>query len=108
MLCLYKRIFRGHVFNAITWFVISCITIWGVASFFGIIFQCVPIPRYLEDPSDPNLHCVDDFRMYHAHAVIDVVFDFIILILPWPFIWQLKMPIRRKLAAMLSFFFGCL
>lgn len=87
---------------------IAVVIIWGCTIFFGNIFQCTPIGKYLRNSRDPSLHCVNSLQMYYAHSISDVCIDFIIMVMPWPTIWRLQMSTHRKVAVTIVFVVGCL
>ena len=87
VLLLYRRIFRGNVFDLITWALIALVTGWMIAFFFANLLECVPIDHsWMSAPGqglDP--HCIDALPMYFAGVYSDVVLDFLILAVPIPF-----------------------
>lgn len=57
---------------------------------------------------DGFAECILTFESirYLAQAYMDVIFDFIILVIPIPLIWNLNMPLRRRLGVMSIFLVG--
>ncbi|KAM3089573.1 hypothetical protein ACMFMG_001158 [Clarireedia jacksonii] len=109
ILLLYLRIFRGNVFTITTWTMFVLVVIWMVAFAFASLFQCIPIPLYLRvGQMGPGLHCIETLKLYYAHSGSDTAMDLIIMAIPWPQIWKLKMPTRTKLAVTAIFFLGAL
>ncbi|KAI9699173.1 MAG: hypothetical protein M1820_007252 [Bogoriella megaspora] len=98
ILFFYRRIFRGKVFNVITWIVIVLVSLWTLI--FGLvwIFSCGAHPPLLwTEFSEISSHCLNIFDQMMAGAVVDWVFDIFIIALPCTMVWQLQMPLRQKL-----------
>lgn len=90
---------------------IAVVIAWGLTVFFGNIFTCTPIGKYLRETQnidDPSLHCANSQQMTLAHGYSDVLLDFVIMVMPWPTIWKLRMDVPRKIAVTVVFVLGCL
>ncbi|KAI9172570.1 Satratoxin biosynthesis SC22 cluster protein [Paramyrothecium foliicola] len=59
------------------------------------IFICTPIKHYW-DPRVPG-RCLDQPKIFLTDTAIAFVTDFLILIIPIPLTWKLRMPLRRKM-----------
>lgn len=68
------------------------------------IFACTPI-RGFYDFSVPA-KCINTVQFYWASAVLNVITDFLILVLPMPVVWKLHMSLRRKIGVSLLFVMG--
>ena len=68
--------------------------------------QCIP----LEKVWDPTVagHCINSNAFYKAGSATDVVGDFAILFLPIPAVWDLQMPLKKKLGIISIFTLGSL
>lgn len=109
ILFFYRRIFRGKVFSAIIWATIMLAVAWGSGYFFTLLFMCTPTSLYVhQGSSTPGVHCVNRKQVYYSLAMSDFLIDIIILIIPWPFIWKLHMPLRHKIAITGIFLLGFL
>lgn len=76
---------------------------WGV---FGGIFLCMPTQK-LWSPELPG-HCRDAQTYWTSVAGVDIGLDFLVLLLPIPFIAGLHLPRRQKVVTMLVFLLGFL
>lgn len=99
VLLLWKRAFTLHY----TWFRISLGVIAflsltsNVAAFTAIIFQCSPIKKaWLQDAVEG--HCIDSRRLYIVHAVLSLLVDLSIVVIPLPLVWGLHSNRRTKMA----------
>ena len=52
--------------------------------------------------------CLNDLSIQVASAAVNVLSDFLILLMPFPCIWQLQLPVRRKIGISAIFAFGSL
>jgi len=108
ILYFYRRIFRGRAFAIINWTTIGLVIMHLIAFFFPVLFQCTPVTLSLQNPYSPEVHCIDHIAVYYGSAGSDTILDLIILVIPWPFIWKLQMPVRHKLAVTGIFLLGIL
>lgn len=79
------------------------------------LLQCRPVYAFWSrvDPRNPlspsDYHCdINQRRYYYGTAIPNIVTDLAILGLPAPYIWQLHLPIRQKLAVTGIFLVGLL
>ena len=95
-------------------------TLWGlfafnaghiIAVFLVVVFQCTPVHMYwdhfktdviLDDGTvvNPNYHCIDQAAFSISTAGVAVATDVVILMVPVFIMWNLRMPLRRKLAVL--------
>lgn len=110
LLFLWKRIFsRARLFVIFCWVMIGVISAWCIAFFFSTLFQCgtqwdwnwAPIGFFLTE-------CADTLDMLTAFTATDLFTDFIIMFMPVPLIWKLRMPMRKKLGVTSIFMVGLL
>ena len=124
-LCVaYLRILSGgqRLYRIIVWAVmITCIA-GHVACTLVLIFQCIPVSI---SPRWSSLHlilttfkvqkswipatigsCLADVPTFTGLAIVTIVYDIIIFLLPIPLIWVLQIRKRRKIALMGVFLLG--
>ncbi|KAI1733402.1 hypothetical protein F4680DRAFT_464042 [Xylaria scruposa] len=87
------------------------VLIWANLLFYGAIFlsfilACIPRAK-ISNPAIPGI-CLDTHASIIATSAINVVSDFTILITPLVSIWQLQMPIKKKLSVATVFGVGVL
>lgn len=106
VLFFYRRLFTvGAVRRAIM--ATMGVTIsWLLAFVFAAAFLCDP-PRKQWDTTVPG-HCGDQIAMDEAMVVTNMFTDVIIMVLPMPTIWTLKLKLREKLALTAAFSLGVL
>ncbi|KAF4628590.1 hypothetical protein G7Y89_g9560 [Cudoniella acicularis] len=102
ILFLYRRIFQGKIFDAVTKILIGFVIVWTITFFLAFLLQCVPV-TIAEIPGTNN-HCINLTPVTEAFGVSGTITDFMILLIPMPNVWKLRMTVRDKLAV--SFIFG--
>ncbi|KAL8795742.1 MAG: hypothetical protein Q9195_001793 [Heterodermia aff. obscurata] len=74
---------------------------------FVTIFACRPI-RAAWDPSVAGAKCLDLNLAYISQAIMNVITDFVILLLPMPILWGLHLDRNKKLQLIGIFMTGSL
>ncbi|KAI9727186.1 MAG: hypothetical protein M1834_008494 [Cirrosporium novae-zelandiae] len=105
ILCFYLRIFFGQRFKfwvSVTGFMILG---HGVGVLFAAIFQCSPI-AYTWDKAIMDGTCFNQQAFYRYVSIPVIVTDVMIMILPLPFLWKLKVSTSQKIALTGVFILG--
>ncbi|KAF2237619.1 hypothetical protein EV356DRAFT_510579 [Viridothelium virens] len=109
VLFFYRRIFQGRAFNIASWTLIGVAVAWAVTFFVAILAACrTHLYTNFESLGALKMKCVDTFVVLICLAVFDVIVDLAILIMPIPLVLALKMPMRRKVAVILTLMVGAL
>lgn len=72
-----------------------------------IIFQCTPV-QYFWDKTIPGGHCVNQDLGYAIDSTINAIQVMVAVLLPIPILWDLQMPLAKKIRCMLALFVGVL
>ncbi|KAF2008703.1 hypothetical protein BU24DRAFT_429272 [Aaosphaeria arxii CBS 175.79] len=105
-LTLYARLFRvSKRMRQVLWGFGVIVTLWWAAIAVTSWMECHPRMKTL-DPTIPGECPGLGMPYYYALAIINPIFDFIILLLPVPLIWQLYMPTGKKLLVVAVMLFG--
>ncbi|MCJ1407200.1 hypothetical protein MMC19_001271 [Ptychographa xylographoides] len=104
ILFLYNRIFPQRWFKRSLKVIGVFIIAWAVSAFFGAIFQCVPLAA-LWDPTVSGV-CIRYGDLSLVIGIFNILTDFIILGLPVPLVWQLKISTQRKWLLTATFMMG--
>ncbi|KAL4927487.1 uncharacterized protein BDV17DRAFT_292487 [Aspergillus undulatus] len=108
ILFLWKRIFNpSRQFRMFCWIMVGFITAWSISFFFATLFQCgtnwswnwAPIGFFLTE-------CTNTLDMLTVFTGTDLLTDFIIMLMPVPIIWRLKMPTAKKIGVTSLFMVG--
>ncbi|KAL3478697.1 hypothetical protein BJX99DRAFT_256347 [Aspergillus californicus] len=108
ILFLWKRILSPiRSFQLFCWFMIGIVAAWSISFFFATLFQCgthwhwnwAPIGFFLTE-------CTDTLNMLTVFCGTDLLTDFVIIFMPVPIIWRLRMSVRKKIAVTGMFMVG--
>ncbi|KAI4725483.1 hypothetical protein E4T49_06728 [Aureobasidium sp. EXF-10728] len=97
MLFFYKRLTLGSFHNKLIkylfWFTsISYFVVW-----FVLIFGCFPTHMNWQVTPAPPWKCAFRPQNFLAVAIPNILTDAAILMVPIPMLWQLKMPLKKKI-----------
>ncbi len=92
---MYRRIFVGVGMRRATLIALLVLIAWGIALIVSLAMICLPIEA-LWDPTVQG-HCMPFVPAFFAPAVINMVTDFSIFLLPLPAIKQLQLPLKQKI-----------
>ncbi|MCJ1394480.1 hypothetical protein MMC18_007358 [Xylographa bjoerkii] len=104
ILFLYRRIFVTPKFHLVTIPVICMVIFWCVGSLFPTIFQCQPMAAAW-NPTMAGT-CINVPKLFLAGTIANLLTDVIILCLPSPVIWSLKLSRRKQLVVSGVFLVG--
>ncbi|CAI7590130.1 unnamed protein product [Penicillium glandicola] len=108
ILFLWKRILSPiRSFQLFCWVMIGIVTAWSTSFFFATLFQCgtswdwnwAPIGFFLTE-------CTDTLNMLTVFCGTDLLTDFVIMLMPVPIIWRLRMSVRKKIGVTSVFMVG--
>ena len=68
------------------------------------IFACRPVAGFYDMNIRPT--CIDDLKFYLATAILNIVTDLYILVLPIPMVWRLNTNMNKKFAISAMFMLG--
>ena len=106
LLMMYYRIFRVPYFKKMAWAVGTFVMVWVVTITFLFIFICVPVAK-MWYPDLPG-KCINQVATWIANAASTIFTDLIILLMPLPPLWGLKLGKREKIGLTAAFGLGSL
>jgi hypothetical protein len=104
ILLFYRRIFTLHRFNLLVWFLIWFCIAYIVGICIAALLECVPT-QYRWDLTVHG-YCINVGAEVVAGSAVSVTTDFIVLLMPIPFVAKLHTPLRRKLQVIGIFLLG--
>lgn len=104
ILAQYLRIFSSRCTRIWCYVLLVLLVPAAVWSIFAGTFLCTPVAK-LWKPHLPG-HCMDPRSYWISAASINIVMDFVVLLLPLPAITQLRLPRRQKICLVLMFALG--
>lgn len=102
----YRRVFPLPNFQRICNIALGFLVIWAVAGFLGAVLNCLPLERNW-DASAPN-NCSGRVKFWVAYAIMHVITEVLILIMPLPLLKTLPLPKVQKGVLMAIFCLGFL
>ncbi|KAF2726542.1 hypothetical protein EJ04DRAFT_396744, partial [Polyplosphaeria fusca] len=114
VLFLYRRIFvvdpslrNGR--NIFFLVIITLVGMWAIAYTFAFMLPCMPnIQVYFVNPDNWIYECIDTLTLGYSYAISDFISDALVILIPVPFIWQLRLSTARKLSVLAVFCLGIL
>lgn len=106
----YLRIFPSQNFRIVCYIVISWVAIFTVLIEFFTLFQCRPISYNWEGwKGDYGSHkCANLNARAYASSLINIAQDFVVLILPTPWLLKLNVTLKKKINILIMFSIGTL
>jgi hypothetical protein len=98
----YRRIFTSSTTLYITNGLLVVVAIGGLVQVFFSIFFCIPISGFWDVTG--NAKCLPRLPMWYVNAVMNIVTDCAIFVLPLPALYKLQLGKKQK--AVLIFVFG--
>ncbi|KAK8058165.1 hypothetical protein PG994_008613 [Apiospora phragmitis] len=108
ILMFYFRISPDKRFHLAVGGMIGLLSVYSALYILLNIFGCMPISDSwnVAKQAAGEAKCIDKGKFYLAAVVVNVVIDFIIMLLPIPVLAPLQMPLRRKISLCLLFATG--
>jgi hypothetical protein len=107
-LFFYARIFGvvNTTFKYALWTVHALNLFWLVGFLFAVGFECTPVEKAWK-PSLPG-KCANTGVLWLASGIISLFIDILILLMPLPMLWKLRMRMTRKIQVIIVFVCGYL
>ena len=103
-LLMYRRIFITEKFRLVVHIIIGLVTAWWFAETIAAVFLCVPVNGWWNKTIDAKCMSLRSFDL--AFAIINITFDFFILLLPVNMVWRLQITSIQKVAVSMVFLLG--
>jgi hypothetical protein len=106
--------FLLSIFSMHDRFRLPAYVLMGITASYGISFTvttlaaCIPFEANWDKLSHPDYRCINTSHFYVSQTAIGAVLDISVLLLPVPFVWQLALPVRKKVALTFIFSIGTL
>jgi len=102
LLLFLSRIF-GHArpFRIALWVVGTYIFLWWFTTFWMSVFQCWPISSNWGTTPEQMGNCIPDYMTWYAWvALLNVLSDVAIVLIPIPLVWHLQMATKQKVTSL--------
>ncbi|MCJ1345442.1 hypothetical protein MMC31_003649 [Peltigera leucophlebia] len=101
---LYVQIFRLRSLRIAAYTIMVAGVAYCVAVILEAFLLCKPI-RYSWDKNIDG-HCGNAFAAYLSVAIVDLITELSIILLPMPYVWTLQLPVGKKIALTCIFGLG--
>jgi hypothetical protein len=99
----YNRLFDTRKFHIASWAVIVLVLAWALGAILFALLECQPL-QLAWDPAMEGGHCVPDkIKPWIVIGALDVFMDAIMLCLPLPVLWKLRVSLADKIALICIF-----
>ncbi|KAA8618426.1 hypothetical protein PtrSN002B_002980 [Pyrenophora tritici-repentis] len=106
-LCVfYSRLSPSRRYQAAVWTTGLICSGAYIGIFFSVVFACKPIAASWDPLLLPTAKCTNRGAIYITTAVIGIVTDIMLILIPIPTIWGLQMPTKQKIGLTLIFGVG--
>ncbi|KAI1389371.1 uncharacterized protein F4822DRAFT_198577 [Hypoxylon trugodes] len=103
ILLFYWRVFHTKSFR-ISAIGVGCFSLMiFISNFFSFALQCTPVASFWEGKIED---CIDQNTFYSASAIINVIGDVAVLVLPLPVVWKLNTSRSKKWSLSFLFLLG--
>ncbi|KAL4812172.1 hypothetical protein BDW67DRAFT_178966 [Aspergillus spinulosporus] len=107
ILLLYLRIFPNRNLRIATFVMLAIVSLWGVAYTLVIIWICSPRSyAWLGWDGEHSGTCLNSMAVQVSHAILNIVFDIIVLGMPLPVLLKLDMSKTKKAGVCMMFLTG--
>ncbi|KAL7620931.1 hypothetical protein AAE478_008242 [Parahypoxylon ruwenzoriense] len=106
-LFFYKRIFAtGIQVNRLLMGLVSFVVMWAIAFFLATLLCCKVMVVFIWKPISEMSQCLFFLQVLVAFCATGFLIDLIIISIPIPLIWRLKLSTEQKLASSGAFLLG--
>lgn len=104
----YRIVQQIRTLKIIYAIIMVLVTIWSVSQIFVTAFTCVPIQGLWDMSIPATCDSLGPSAQQYLNSGGNIVTDVIILVLPLPVVWRLKLPRNQKLVLVGVFSLGFL
>lgn len=103
-LFLYHQVFETLLYRRIIKGIGVVIILQGVISFILAFTICRPFKYFWTQAVDvTGGSCGDVMLFYKSYSIPSLITDLVMLVLPWPILFKLQMPLSEKIGLVLTF-----
>lgn len=106
LIFFYHRIFPNRPLHIALWIVGGVVVSMGIAADLLVVLRCLPLKGIWDHTI--KLRCINVATWLIIHASQNVITDFMLVFLPMPLVWRLKMTTTRKIQVSGIFALGAL
>jgi hypothetical protein len=103
---MYLRIFREKIYRRAAYTLGGVIITTGIAGVITSLASCQPFSARWQGLESLSLHCIDTVAYWRWISFPNILTDFVLIILPLPTVWSLKISKKEKVGLVLTFLTG--
>ncbi|KAL0939750.1 uncharacterized protein CTRU02_206360 [Colletotrichum truncatum] len=96
ILAFYWRLFESTSMRVPIYLVACFSACWFIASLLVTAFQCIPVASLWDPELQATARCVELGPFFFGTSIPNILADLFLLILPMPYVWQLKIRSTQK------------
>ncbi|KAL4810147.1 hypothetical protein BDV18DRAFT_156522 [Aspergillus unguis] len=100
---LYLRLFTTRTYQIILKVLLVFIVISAIYMVLGTLLVCIPVSSFWNQ--DPG-HCVERAVIWYLNAALQIAGDLVLVILPMPQLWIMRIPAKQKVCLIAIFALG--
>lgn len=110
ILLLYNRLFPDRWFRWLSYGIGVFLICWFLAFEPATIWQCKDIAANWDVTSGTDVlsMCIDENTMYNFYSAFNLATDIIVMAMPWPYVYKLQLPLKKKCQLFAVFLLGSL
>ncbi len=94
IIAAYHRIFPTIILRRVLYVLAAFIIAVWIVNIFTTIFQCNPISGAWNFDIAPK--CISVMKVYYFSTAFSILTDVLLVVVPLPLFWKLKLPVREK------------
>lgn len=101
----YRRIFAGDITRRVCLWLLVFIVVWGITQELLLGLSCIPLSVIISRMAG---RCINTLPIWYLTSTMNIVTDFIVLIIPLPSIVKLQLAKKQKILLICLFSLGFL
>jgi hypothetical protein len=106
ILSIYCRIFTSKTMLNTTYILMAVVLAAWFGSTVADILQCIPVECQWDKSRPEGCKCIDILGYFRFVSLPNIITDLVILVLPWPMVWHLKLSRSRRISLTGVFLIG--
>ncbi|PSR81952.1 hypothetical protein BD289DRAFT_438399 [Coniella lustricola] len=101
----YCRIFIDRATRTACQMTAVFIILFTLSTMLASVFSCAPVSSFWSWGTSART-CINYYALWYVHGGVNILTDFVVLLIPVPAIWTLHLPCRQKISSGLLLGFG--
>jgi hypothetical protein len=101
---LYLRAFPARSMRIACYVALGFIGVYGLWAILSGYLNCIPVAKFWDNTLDGG--CINMEALWFSNAIVHIITDITILLMPMPILSSLQLPRKQKIALMAVFALG--